>query len=64
MDQGIVALLSGFALCLALILSIGAQNAVVLRQGLRREHVGLDTSRFRAPAIPGGRNDRQADLFA
>lgn len=41
MDQGIIALLSGFALCLGLILSIGAQNAVVLRQGLRREHVGL-----------------------
>ncbi|WP_405217966.1 LysE/ArgO family amino acid transporter [Agrococcus sp. Ld7] len=41
MDQGIVALLSGFALCLGLILSIGAQNAVVLRQGLRREHVGI-----------------------
>ncbi|GEK78906.1 LysE/ArgO family amino acid transporter [Agrococcus baldri] len=41
MDQGIVALLSGFALCMGLILSIGAQNAIVLRQGLRREHVGL-----------------------
>ena len=41
MDQGIVVLLSGFALCLGLILSIGAQNAVVLRQGLRREHVGI-----------------------
>lgn len=41
MEQGIVALLSGFALCLGLILSIGAQNAVVLRQGLRREHVGI-----------------------
>ncbi|WP_206447107.1 LysE/ArgO family amino acid transporter [Agrococcus sp. KRD186] len=41
MDLGIVALLSGFALCLGLILSIGAQNAVVLRQGLRREHVGI-----------------------
>lgn len=41
MDQGIVALLSGFALCLGLILSIGAQNAIVLRQGLRREHVGI-----------------------
>ena len=40
MDQGIIALLSGFGLCLGLILSIGAQNAVVLRQGLRREHVG------------------------
>ena len=41
MDPVIVALLSGFALCLGLILSIGAQNAVVLRQGLRREHVGI-----------------------
>lgn len=41
MDQGIIALLSGFGLCLGLILSIGAQNAVVLRQGLRREHVGI-----------------------
>lgn len=41
MDQGIVALLSGFALCLGLILSIGAQNAIILRQGLRREHVGI-----------------------
>ncbi|MCH1882616.1 LysE/ArgO family amino acid transporter [Agrococcus sp. ARC_14] len=41
MEQGIVALLSGFGLCLGLILSIGAQNAIVLRQGLRREHVGI-----------------------
>ncbi|WP_347756706.1 LysE family transporter [Agrococcus sp. ProA11] len=41
MEHGVVALLSGFALCLGLILSIGAQNAVVLRQGLRREHVGI-----------------------
>ena len=32
--------LSGFALSAALILAIGAQNAFVLRQGLRREHVG------------------------
>ncbi len=32
-------LLSGFALSLTLILAIGAQNAFVLRQGLRREHV-------------------------
>ena len=30
----------GFALCAALIVSIGAQNVFVLRQGLRREHVG------------------------
>ena len=31
--------ISGFALGLGLILAIGAQNAFVLRQGLRREHV-------------------------
>lgn len=33
--------LSGFAVSFALILAIGAQNAFVLRQGIRREHVGL-----------------------
>lgn len=33
------AILSGFALGFGLILAIGAQNAFVLRQGLRREHV-------------------------
>lgn len=32
--------LSGFLVGLSLILAIGAQNAFVLRQGLRREHVG------------------------
>ena len=32
---------TGFALSLSLILAIGAQNAFVLRQGLRREHVFL-----------------------
>jgi len=32
--------LAGFALCAALIVAIGAQNLFVLRQGLRREHVG------------------------
>lgn len=32
--------LSGFALMAALIVAIGAQNLFVLRQGLRREHVG------------------------
>lgn len=32
-------LLSGFALGFSLILAIGAQNAFVLRQGLRRQHV-------------------------
>ena len=32
-------LVSGFALGLSLILAIGAQNAFVLRQGLRRAHV-------------------------
>ena len=31
---------SGFALSAALIVAIGSQNAFVLRQGLRREHVG------------------------
>jgi L-lysine exporter family protein LysE/ArgO len=34
-----VAFLSGFLLSLSLIVAIGAQNAFVLRQGLRREHV-------------------------
>ena len=33
------AFLTGFGLCLGLIVAIGAQNAFVLRQGLRREHV-------------------------
>lgn len=37
----LIALLSGLGLCLGLIVSIGAQNAIVLRQGLRREHVGI-----------------------
>ena len=32
---------SGFAVTVGLIMAIGAQNAHVLRQGLRREHVGL-----------------------
>jgi L-lysine exporter family protein LysE/ArgO len=34
------AFLNGLALSAALIVAIGAQNAFVLRQGLRREHVG------------------------
>lgn len=34
-------LLLGFATGAALIIAIGAQNAYVLRQGLRREHVGV-----------------------
>lgn len=33
-------LLTGFSLSAALIVAIGAQNAFVLRQGLKREHVG------------------------
>jgi len=37
----ITALAAGFALSFSLILAIGAQNAFVLRQGLRREHVGV-----------------------
>jgi L-lysine exporter family protein LysE/ArgO len=34
------AIVSGFLLSISLIAAIGAQNAFVLRQGLRREHVG------------------------
>ncbi len=34
-----VAYLSGFAATMTLIVAIGAQNAFVLRQGIRREHV-------------------------
>ena len=41
MTPELVALLSGLGVTLGLIVSIGAQNAIVLRQGLRREHVGL-----------------------
>lgn len=33
--------LQGFALSFGLIVAIGAQNAFVLRQGLKREHVGI-----------------------
>ncbi|MFT3875270.1 MAG: LysE/ArgO family amino acid transporter [Propioniciclava sp.] len=33
--------LSGFGFSLSLIVAIGAQNAFVMRQGLRREHVGV-----------------------
>lgn len=39
LDQ-LSALVAGLGVCLGLIVSIGAQNAVVLRQGIRREHVG------------------------
>ena len=35
----IEAMVAGFGLGLGLILAIGAQNAFVLRQGIRREHV-------------------------
>ncbi|MFZ4758204.1 MAG: LysE/ArgO family amino acid transporter [Burkholderiaceae bacterium] len=34
------AYLAGLVLCASLIIAIGAQNAFVLRQGLRRRHVG------------------------
>lgn len=37
----VTAFTTGFALCATLIIAIGAQNAFVLRQGLRREHVLL-----------------------
>ncbi|GAA2184653.1 LysE/ArgO family amino acid transporter [Brooklawnia cerclae] len=36
----LTALFSGLGLGLSLIVAIGAQNAFVLRQGIRREHVG------------------------
>ena len=36
----LLAVLSGLGLGLSLIVAIGAQNAFVLRQGLRRQHVG------------------------
>lgn len=38
--QPLAVFLQGLALSLGLIVAIGAQNAFVLRQGLRREHVG------------------------
>lgn len=37
--MSISAFITGFGLCATLIIAIGAQNAFVLRQGLRREHV-------------------------
>jgi L-lysine exporter family protein LysE/ArgO len=36
----VTSILTGFSTGLALIVAIGAQNAFVLRQGLRRQHVG------------------------
>ncbi len=37
---GLLAALAGLGMGLSLIVAIGAQNAFVLRQGLRREHLG------------------------
>jgi L-lysine exporter family protein LysE/ArgO len=37
----LIAFSTGFLASLSLILAIGAQNAFVLRQGLRREHMGV-----------------------
>lgn len=39
--SGVTAVLQGFLTGAALIVAIGAQNAFVLRQGIRREHVGV-----------------------
>jgi L-lysine exporter family protein LysE/ArgO len=39
MRQDLIALVAGLGTGLSLIIAIGAQNAFVLRQGLRREHV-------------------------
>jgi L-lysine exporter family protein LysE/ArgO len=36
----IEALIAGYFVSISLIAAIGAQNAFVLRQGIRREHVG------------------------
>ncbi|GIG28326.1 LysE/ArgO family amino acid transporter [Cellulomonas marina] len=41
MLAALLAALSGLGLGLSLIVAIGSQNAFVLRQGLRREHVGV-----------------------
>lgn len=41
MNSALAATLSGLGLGLSLIIAIGAQNAFVLRQGLRREHIGV-----------------------
>lgn len=41
MSGMLTAILAGFFTGLSLIAAIGAQNAFVLRQGLRREHVGV-----------------------
>ncbi|WP_369054048.1 LysE/ArgO family amino acid transporter [Kineococcus terrestris] len=41
MHPALVAAASGLGLGLSLIVAIGAQNAFVLRQGLRTQHVGL-----------------------
>ena len=38
--RGVSSILTGFSAGIVLIVAIGAQNAFVLRQGLRREHVG------------------------
>ncbi len=38
---GVLTFLAGLGLGLSLIVAIGAQNAFVLRQGVRREHVGV-----------------------
>lgn len=39
MREALIAALAGFGTGLSLIVAIGAQNAFVLRQGIRREHV-------------------------
>lgn len=40
MHSGLPTFFTGFAMSAALIMAIGAQNLFVLRQGLKREHVG------------------------
>ena len=38
-SQALPVFMQGLVLCFGLIVAIGAQNAFILRQGLRREHV-------------------------
>ena len=64
MANGVSSFLTGFALSAALIVAIGAQNFFVLRQGLRREHVGavvLFCAGRRCAADRRGRRGRRRD---
>lgn len=51
MTAQLLAFLSALGLVLGLIVSIGGQNAFLLRQGIRREHVGLVVAVFIASDV-------------